>query len=184
MTKVVVGITGASGSIYGIRLLEALKGKAETHLVISRNAEIVIEKETDRNPIEVRELASRAYDLFDFFSPLASGSYKTDGMVIAPCSIKTLSAVAHSYSDTLLTRAADVTIKERRTLVLVLRESPLHKGHIALMAKAAEMGVVVCPPMPAFYTRPKSIDDIVNGTVARVLDLIGINNEIAPRWGQ
>ncbi len=184
MKKVAVGVTGASGSIYGIRLLEELMGRAETHLVITRNAEGVIGRETDRCAGDVRESATRAYDLMDFESPLASGSFRTHGMVIAPCSIKTLSAVANSYADTLLTRAADVTLKERRPLILVVRESPLHKGHLHLLAKVTEMGAVVCPPVPAFYTRPKTIDDIVGGTVARVLDLLGIENEIAPRWGE
>ena len=184
MKRVAVGVTGASGAVYGIRLLEILKGKVETHLVVSRNAKVVIEKETQMTSGDVRDLASCAYDLFDFNSPLASGSFRTDGMVIAPCSIKTLSSVAHSYADSLLARAADVTLKERRPLILVVRESPLHCGHIRLMAKVTEMGAVVCPPMPAFYTRPKTIDDIIDGTVARVLDLIGIENELASRWGE
>ncbi len=182
--RLVVGITGASGVIYGVRLLEILarRGDVETHLVISRNGEKVLRHETSRTPEEVAGLASASYDPDDLLAPLASGSFLTEGMVVAPCSMKTLSAIAHSYADNLLSRAADVTLKERRRLVAVVRESPLHLGHLDLMAQAARLGAVILPPVPAFYHRPKALDDIVDHTIGRILDLFGIEHSLTPRW--
>ncbi len=184
MKRLVVGMSGASGAIYGIRLLESLRQDpdVETHLVISRAARITIASETDRRVSDVEALADVVYDLQDIGAAIASGSFATTGMVVIPCSVKTLSAIANSYAGDLLTRAADVTLKEGRPLVLVFRETPLHRGHIRLMALAAQAGAVLFPPAPAFYGRPQSVDDIVNETVGRVLHRVGLDNDLYTRW--
>jgi 4-hydroxy-3-polyprenylbenzoate decarboxylase len=182
----VVGISGASGAIHGVRLLEVLQpvDSIETHLVVSQAGKQTIALETDRSIAEVEGLADVVHRTGDIAAPLSSGSFTTAGMVVVPCSIKTLSGIAHSYADNLLIRAADVTLKDRRPLVLVVRETPLHLGHLRLMTRAAEMGAVIMPPMPAFYHRPESIHDIVDQTVNRILDLldIEINHDLFTRW--
>lgn len=184
--RIIVGISGSSGIIYGIRFLEVLRDvpEIETHLVMSGAAKRTMALETDYTPAAVEAMADHLYRPKDIAAAISSGSYKTDGMVVAPCSMKTLSGIAHSYADNLLLRAADVTLKDRRTLVLVVREAPLHLGHLRLMAQATEMGAVVMPPVPAFYHRPKTIQDIVDHTVNRVLDLLGIElaNDLVERW--
>lgn len=181
--RLVVGISGASGARLGIRLLEITRNlEVETHLVISAAGQHTISQETDWKVSDVLALASHTYSDDDLGAAIASGSFRTLGMVIVPCSIKTLSAVANSYTDTLLSRAADVTIKEGRPLVLVVRETPLHPGHIRLMGLAAEAGAVIFPPVPAFYTRPQSIDDIIDNTVGRVLSRLGIENNLVQEW--
>src|SRR5688572_27110773 len=184
MKRIVVAITGATGAIYGIRLLEELRAQAdvETHLVLSGPAKRTLVEETGRSVKEVEALAHLVHDNRDIGAPIASGSFRTAGMVIAPCSIKTVSAVAHSHTDTLLTRAADVTLKEGRTLIAVVRETPLHVGHLRLMLALAEIGGVILPPMPAFYHRPKTVADIVDHTVARVLDRLGLPQALVPEW--
>ncbi len=183
--RIVVGISGSTGAIYGIRLLQVLTKHpdVETHLVMSNPAKQTIVLETEYTVDQVEALAHQAYRINDIAAALASGSFKTAGMVVIPCSMKTLSAIANSYDDNLLARAADVTLKERRRLVLVARETPLHLGHLRLMAQVTEMGAILAPPMPAFYHKPATIDDIVNQTVGRVLDLLGIENEeLFTRW--
>ena len=182
--RLVVGMSGASGSIYGIRLLEVLRDVAEleTHLVVSRAAKRTLVDETDYTVRDVEALATRVYDDRDIGAALASGSFHTAGMVVAPCSIKTLSALANSYADTLIARAGDVTLKEGRPLVVVVRETPLHVGHLRQMLALAEMGAVVLPPVPAFYHRPKTIRDLVDHTVGRVLDRIGIAHGLVTEW--
>lgn len=182
--RLVVGISGASGVILGIRLLEVMRALAawETHLIISPAARITIAQETDWRISDVEALATRVYDNRDIGTALASGSFATAGMVVIPCSIKTLSAVANCYAEDLMARAADVTLKEGRPLVLVLRETPLHRGHIRLMQLAVEAGAVLFPPVPAFYARPQTVDDIINGTVGRVLARLGIENDLYYRW--
>ncbi|MDZ4159320.1 MAG: UbiX family flavin prenyltransferase [Anaerolineaceae bacterium] len=184
MTKrLIVGITGASGVIYGIRLLEILRGmEIETHLVLRPAAKITFAQETDWKISDVEKLASVVYNPQDVGAAIASGSFQTIGMVIIPCSIKTLSAVANSYAGDLMSRAADVCLKEGRPLVLVVREAPLHRGHLRLMTLAAEVGAVIFPPAPAFYGKPQTIDDLVNDTVGRVLLRLGIENEAYTRW--
>lgn len=186
MKRLIVGISGASGVIYGIRLLEVLKPVPgiETHLIMSKAAQRTILLETDYTVEQVKVLADRIYGFGDIAASVSSGSYKTMGMVILPCAIKTLSGIAHSYSDNLLLRAADVTLKDRRKLVLVVRETPLHLGHLRLMAQAAEIGAIIMPPMPAFYHRPQTIDDLINQTVNRVLDLFEIElaHDLFQRW--
>jgi 4-hydroxy-3-polyprenylbenzoate decarboxylase len=182
--RLVVGMSGASGSIYGIRLLEVLRDVAglETHLVISRAAKRTLVDETDYSVRDVEALATRVYDDRDIGAALASGSFHTAGMVVAPCSIKTLSALANSYADTLIARAGDVTLKEGRPLVVVVRETPLLVGHLRQMLALAEMGAVILPPVPAFYHRPKTIRDLVDHTVGRVLDRIGIAHGLVTEW--
>jgi 4-hydroxy-3-polyprenylbenzoate decarboxylase len=181
--RLVVGITGASGVILGIRLLEMLRPmEVETHLVLSPAARITIAQETSWKVSDVLNLASVNYNYQDIAAGPASGSFSALGMVVIPCSIKTLSAVANSYADDLITRAADVTLKEGRPLILVVREAPLHKGHIRLLSLAADAGAVIYPPVPAFYALPQSIDDLVNNTVGRILARIGIENEGYTRW--
>jgi 4-hydroxy-3-polyprenylbenzoate decarboxylase len=184
MTRLVVGITGASGSIYGIRLLEVLRATTdiELHLVISAAGKRTLVEETDYGVADVEALAHHRYDVKDIGATLASGSFRTAGMVIAPCSMKTAAAIAHCYSDGLVARAADVTLKEGRTLILVVRETPLHLGHLRVLTALAEMGAVVLPPMPAFYNRPKDVDDIVNHTVARVLDRLSLPQTLVGEW--
>jgi len=182
MKRLVIGISGASGVIYGVRMLEVLRGKIETHLVITERAKQTLSYETDVIAGAVESLASFVHSDNDLSSPLASGSFKTLGMIIIPCSIKTLSAVANCYSQTLIARAADVNLKERRRVVLVVRETPLHLGHLRLMVRVAEMGGVVLPPIPAFYSRPKTIADIIDHTVGKVLDLFEIQHQLFRRW--
>lgn len=184
MTRLVVGITGASGSIYGIRLLEVLRTTTdiELHLVVSVAGKRTLMEETDYSVADVEALAHHRYDVKDIGATLASGSFRTAGMVIAPCSIKTAAAIAACYADTLLTRAADVTLKEGRPLILLVRETPLHLGHLRVLTSLAEMGAVVLPPMPAFYNRPKALDDIINHTVARVLDRLQLPQTLVGEW--
>lgn len=183
--RIVVGISGATGAIYGIRLLEVLRklGEIDIHLVVSNPAKQTIALETDYTMEQVESYAHHVYRATDIAAAISSGSFKTDGMVIIPCSIKTLSGIANSYDESLLVRAADVTLKERRRLVLVVRETPLHSGHLRLMTQATEMGAIIFPPMPAFYHRPQTVDDIVNQTVGRVLDLLGVDHaDLFKRW--
>ncbi|NMG01135.1 UbiX family flavin prenyltransferase [Aromatoleum toluolicum] len=181
--RIVVGISGASGAIYGIRILEALKQiGVETDLVMSDSAKRTIVYETDYSINDVKRLASCVHDNNDVGASIASGSFKHAGMIIAPCSIKTLSAVANCFNTNLLIRAADVTLKERRKLVLMLRETPLHLGHLRLMTQATETGAVLVPPLPAFYHRPKTIDDIINQSVTKVLDQFDLDVDLFGRW--
>jgi 4-hydroxy-3-polyprenylbenzoate decarboxylase len=185
MTKrLIVGISGASGVIYGIRLLETLaRDKSiEVHLVISPSAKATIAQETDWNSRDVEALASVVHPDSNIGASIASGSFETLGMIIAPCSVKTLSAVAHCYDADLMARAADVQLKEGRPLVLLVRETPLHIGHLKLLTQAAENGAIIMPPVPAFYGRPKTIDDIINTAVGRALARIGIRNELYSEW--
>jgi len=184
VTRLVVGITGASGSIYGIRLLEVLQRYAdvELHLVLSRSGKRTLVSETDWTVGDVEALAHQRYDNADIGATLASGSFRTAAMVIAPCSIKTAAAVAACYADTLISRAADVTLKEGRPLIMLIRETPLHVGHLKMMLALAEMGAIVLPPMPAFYNRPKDLDDIVNHTIARVLDRLDFPQTLVGEW--
>lgn len=184
MTVLVVGITGASGAIYGIRLLEVLSSikKVETHLIVSETAEAIIEYETGRRIEDVRELASFSYDIRDIGARISSGSFQTDGMIVAPCTVKTMSAIANSYSENLLIRAGDVTLKERRPLLLLVRETPLHLGHLRNMERLCEMGAIIMPPAPAFYHRPQTIQDIVDHTVGKMLDIFGIEHTLFRRW--
>jgi 4-hydroxy-3-polyprenylbenzoate decarboxylase len=181
--RLVIGITGASGAILGIRLLEALRSTTiETHLVISAHALTTIAQETDWQVGEIKALAKFTYNPEDIGAAIASGSFERMGMVIIPCSIKTLSAVANAYTDDLISRAADVTLKEGRPLALVVRETPLHRGHLRLMSLAAEAGAIIFPPIPAFYTRPQSVEDILNTIVGRVLKRLGIENTLYTEW--
>jgi|SRR5450759_1605305 flavin prenyltransferase len=181
--RLVVGISGSSGAILGIRLLEMLRPTdIETHLVVTPSARLTIPLETDWKVDDVLALADHVYRQQDIGAAIASGSFATLGMVVAPCSIKSLSAIANSYSADLLTRAADVTLKEGRPLVLVVRETPFHRGHLRLMTLAAEAGAVIFPPVPAFYPRPKSLDDVVNDLVGRILARLGIDNALYTEW--
>lgn len=182
--RLIIGITGASGVIYGIRLLEVLAagGEIETHLVLTAAAKATIAQETNWKVSDVEALATAVYDNRDIGAAIASGSFATRGMIVAPCSIKSLSAIAHSYAADLLTRAADVTLKEGKPVLLVVRETPLHLGHLRLMVQAAEIGCIIFPPVPALYAHPQSVDDIVNGTVGRILARMGIENELYYRW--
>jgi 4-hydroxy-3-polyprenylbenzoate decarboxylase len=182
--RIVVAITGASGAIYGIRLLEALAEarEVEVHLILSRGGKLTIGVETGWKLKDVEALAHKVHSDQDLAAPLSSGSFRTAGMIVAPCSIKTLSGIVHSYADTLVVRAADVVLKEGRRLVLMPRETPLHAGHCRLLLQAAEMGAVIAPPMPAFYNAPKSIDDLVNHNIGRVLDLFDIESGLVRRW--
>ncbi len=184
MSRIVIGLAGASGVVYGVRLLEVLQGHKdiETHLVISGGAHRTIELETDLTVDDVEALADRVYDNRDLAASLSSGSFQTMGMVVAPCSMKTLSGIANSFSDNLLVRAADVTLKEQRRLVLLPRETPIHLGHARLMVQAIEIGAILMPPVPALYQRPETVAQIIDHTVSRVLDLMGIDNDLAPEW--
>ncbi len=183
----VIGISGATGAIYGIRMLEVLGEveEVETHLIISAAGKRTIVLETDYSIEEVTALADHAHAASDIAAPISSGSFRVDAMVVAPCTMKTLSGVANSYTQNLIERAADVMLKERRPLILLVRETPLHRGHLRLMNLAAEIGATIVPPMPAFYHRPQSVDDIVNQTVNRVLDLVRIElpEDLFERWG-
>ena len=182
--RLVVGITGATGVVYGIRLLDVLRShpEVETHLVLSAPAKRTIVEETDWTVADVEALATQHYENRDIGAAIASGSFRTAGMVVAPCSIKTAGALASCHTDTLIARAADVTLKEGRPLILLVRETPLHLGHLRCLTSLAEMGAVIMPPMPAFYNRPRDIDDIVNATVARVLDRLNLPQTLAPEW--
>ena len=186
MKRLIVGISGASGVIYGIRLLEILRDveKVETHLVMSTAAGITIGLETNYTPEQVKALADKSYRFQDIAAAISSGSFKTAGMIVIPCSMKTLAGITYSFSDNLLLRAADVVLKDRRPLIIVPRETPLHLGHLRLMTQTTEMGAIIVPPMPAFYHRPQSIDDIINQTVNRVLDLLDIelSEDLFTRW--
>ena len=186
MKRLIVGISGASGAIYGVRLLQVLRDVAgvETHLVMSQAARQTLSLETDLSLRDVQALSDVVHDARDIAASISSGSFKTAGMVILPCSIKTLSGIVNSYTDTLVTRAADVVLKERRPLVLCVRETPLHLGHLRLMTQAAELGAIIMPPVPAFYHRPTSLDDVINQTVNRVLDQFDIDlpEDLFTRW--
>lgn len=186
MKRLIVGISGASGAIYGVRLLQVLRDVAgvETHLVMSQAARQTLSLETDLSLRDVQALSDVVHDARDIAASISSGSFKTAGMVILPCSIKTLSSIVNSYTDTLVTRAADVVLKERRPLVLCVRETPLHLGHLRLMTQAAELGAVIMPPVPAFYHRPQTLDDVINQTVNRVLDQFDIDlpEDLFTRW--
>jgi flavin prenyltransferase len=182
--RLIVGISGATGAIYGIRLLETLlKSDVETHLVITEAAERTILMETNWKLKDIKSLAKVSYDIRNLGGDIASGSFVSEGMVIIPCSIKSLSGIANSFNENLLIRAADVTLKERRKLILVVRETPLHLGHIELMLQASRMGAILLPPVPAFYFHPKTIDDLISHTVGKVLDLFGMNHHLFNRWG-
>jgi 4-hydroxy-3-polyprenylbenzoate decarboxylase len=181
--RLVIGISGASGTIYGIRMLELLRETdIETHLVISRSAEMTLAYETDLTTKDVRALATVNHPNSDIGATISSGSFRTMGMVVAPCSIKTMSEIATGVTSSLLSRAADVVLKERRRLVLAVRETPLHGGHLRTMCQLSDMGAIIAPVVPAFYNRPKSVDDIVNHTVGRLLDLFGIDTAVVKRW--
>jgi len=186
MKRLIIGISGASGVIYGIRLLEVLRSVAavETHLVMSTAAGITIGIETSYTPEQVKALADKPYRFQDIAAAISSGSFKTAGMIVIPCSMKTLAGITYSFSDNLLLRAADVVLKDRRPLIIVPRETPLHLGHLRLMTQATEMGAIIVPPMPAFYHHPQTIDDIINQTVNRVLDLLNIElpEDLFTRW--
>ncbi len=180
----VVGITGASGVIYGVELLKALRDTdVETHLILSESAGRNLAIETNYSIKEVRALADTVYSNKDVGAAVASGSFLTRGMVVAPCTIKTLSGIAYSYSDNLVTRAADVTLKEKRALVMMVRETPLHKGHLGMMVRCADLGATILPPMPSFYHGPQSIQDIINQSIGKVLDQMGIEHNLFQRWG-
>ena len=184
MRRIIIGISGASGAIYGVRALQALKSAPgiESHLVLSPSAKRTIGEETDWSVADVEALADVVHVHRDIGASIASGSFRTAGMLVAPCSIKSLSGIVHSYNDNLLTRAADVCLKERRPLVLLVRETPLHLGHIELLAQAARYGAVVLPPVPAFYNRPQTVDDVVNHTVGKALDQLDIPHKLFKRW--
>ena len=183
MKRIIVGITGASGVIYGIRLLEVLKElNMEAHLVLTEEAQKNILLETTLTVEGVEGLAYKVHNIKNLAAPISSGSFKTEGMVIAPCTIKTLSGVAHSYAENLLIRAADVTLKERRRLILVVRETPLHKGHLELMKRVADLGGVILPPVPAFYHSPRRIEDLIDHTIGKILDLMEIDHSLYKRW--
>jgi 4-hydroxy-3-polyprenylbenzoate decarboxylase len=180
---VIIGISGASGVIYGVELLKVLQRLGHsTHLIISSAGEKNIKIETDYSLDEVRALADIVHDVDNLAATVASGSFKTRGMIVAPCTIKTLSAIANSYTTNLLIRAADVTLKEKRPLVLMVRETPLHKGHIDLMSRAADLGACILPPLPAFYHRPQTIMDLVHQSIGKALDALDIDHELFQRW--
>jgi 4-hydroxy-3-polyprenylbenzoate decarboxylase len=185
MRKLIIGISGASGAVYGIRALQVLKDipDIETHLVLSSSARRTILEETDWEVSAIEALADVVHSHRDIGAAIASGSFQTIGMLVAPCSIKSLSGIVNSYSDNLLTRAADVCLKERRRLVLLVRETPLHLGHIELLGQAARYGAVVLPPMPAFYNRPQSLQDMIDFVVGKILAVLGIDQDLYPAWG-
>lgn len=181
----IVGVSGASGVIYGVRALEMLAAcGVPAHLVMSRAAEMTLSYETELRSADVRALATQAHPIGDVGAAISSGSFRTRGMLIAPCSVRTMSEIASGVTTTLLTRAADVVLKERRRLVLMVREAPLHAGHLRTMLQLAEMGAIITPPVPAFYSRPESLDDVVSQTVGRALDLFDIDIEGLERWGE
>ncbi len=181
--RLIVGISGASGVIYGVRLLEALRDSdVESHLVMSKAAELTLSYETELKPADVYALADHHYKVKDIGAAIASGSFRTLGMAIVPCSVKTMSEIATGVTATLMSRAADVVLKERRRLVLQVRESPFHLGHLRTMTALTEMGAIIAPPLPAFYPKPKTVDEIVDNAVGRILDLFDIDNPLAHRW--
>ena len=183
--RLVVGISGASGVLYGVRLLRALKAlPVETHLVMTRAAELTLAYETDLKLAEVRGLADVCYPVTDVGAAIASGSFTTIGMVVAPCSVRSMAEIATGATSNLLTRAADVTLKERRRLVLMVRETPLHSGHLRTMLALSEMGAIVAPPVPALYAEPQSIEDMIDHSVGRVADLFGLDTGTVRRWGE
>lgn len=185
VSRLIIGISGSSGIVYGIRLLEVLQPlPIETHLVISKAAMLTRAYETQFSLEKIKGLADFYYPVQNIGAPIASGSFKTQGMIIAPCSMKTLGEIAHGISDSLLSRAADVVLKERRRLVILPRESPLHLGHLQNMIRITEMGGIVCPPVPAFYNAPQTIQDLIDDTVGRVLDLFDIENNLVRRWAE
>jgi 4-hydroxy-3-polyprenylbenzoate decarboxylase len=184
-SRLIIGISGASGVIYGVRLLQLLRNAGvETHLVMTRTAEITFAHETNLKIADVKALADVCHHVDDMAAPISSGSFKTSGMIVAPCSVKSMSEIASGVTSTLLTRSADVVLKERRKLVLMVRETPLHAGHLRSMAALSEMGAIIAPPVPAFYARPDSIADMVDHTVGRVLDLFDIDVGAVARWGE
>jgi flavin prenyltransferase len=183
--RLIVGISGASGVIYGVRLLEALRGSGiKTHLVMTRSAEMTLAYETKLKVADVHRLADAVHPIADVGASISSGSFRTLGMVVAPCSIRSLSEIAYGTTSNLLSRAADVVLKERRRLVLMVREAPLHTGHLRAMTQASEIGAIILPPVPAFYALPESVDDIINHTVGRALDLFDIETDLVRRWGE
>ena len=183
--RLVVGISGASGAIYGARLLELLHPlPVETHLVVSRSAEVTLALETGRKPAELRALADVVHAAGDLAAPISSGSFQTIGMIVAPCSIRSMAEIASGVTTTLLTRAADVALKERRRLVLMVRETPLHTGHLRTMTALSELGAVIAPPVPAFYAKPQSLDEMIDQTLGRILDLFGLDSGTVRRWGE
>ena len=183
--RLIVGISGASGVVYGARLLELLQPLAvETHLVMSRSAEVTMALETALKPADLRARADVVHAIGDLAAPISSGSFPTIGMVVAPCSIRSMAEIATGVTTTLLTRAADVTLKERRRLVLLVRETPLHTGHLRTMTALSEMGAVIAPPVPAFYAKPQTIDEMIDQTLGRILDLFGIDTGTVRRWGE
>src|SRR5579864_7747632 len=183
--RLVVGISGASGAVYGARLLELLRPlPVETHLVMSRSAEVTLALETGLKPADLRARADFVHAVGDLAAPISSGSFQTIGMIVAPCSVRSMAEIATGATTTLLTRAADVALKERRRLVLLVRETPLHTGHLRTMVALSEMGAVIAPPVPAFYAKPESLDDMIEHTVGRVLDLFDIDIGVVRRWGE
>lgn len=183
--RLIVGITGASGAIYGVTALKALRAlNVETHLIISRSGQITLAYETGVKASEAGALADVVYRIDDIGAAISSGSFRTMGMLIAPCSVRTLAEIASGVTSTLLTRAADVILKERRRLVLMVRETPFHLGHLRSMTQVTEMGAIIMPPVPAFYAKPKTLDDMVDHSVGRALDLFGIGNDLVQRWGE
>jgi 4-hydroxy-3-polyprenylbenzoate decarboxylase len=183
--RLIIGISGASGAVYGVRMLQMLKDvPVETHLVMSRAAEMTLAYETDLKAKDVQALADIVHSFGDVGAPIASGSFRTIGMVIAPCSVHSMAEIATGVTTNLLTRAADVVLKERRRLVLMLRETPLHTGHLRNMTALSEMGAIIAPPVPAFYARPRSVEDIVDHSIGRVLDLFGLDTGTVKRWGE
>ena len=183
--RIIIGISGASGVIYGARLLELLKDSDyQTHLIISESGKLNFEIETEYKSKDVEAMADVVYDHKNMAAALASGSFITEGMVVVPCTVKTLSGIANSYNENLIVRAADVTLKEKRKLVLVVRETPLHKGHLRLMTMAADLGAHILPPVPSFYHQPKNIEDIIDQTIGKIFDYLGIQHDLFKRWGE
>src|SRR5207244_3897194 len=183
--RLVVGISGASGAIYGARLLELLQPlPVETHLVMSRSAEVTLALETGLKPADLRARADVVHAAGDLAAPISSGSFQTIGMIVAPCSVRSMAEIATGATTTLLTRAADVALKERRRLVLLVRETPLHTGHLRTMTALSEMGAVIAPPVPAFYAKPQSLEEMIDQTLGRALDLFGLDNGMVRRWGE
>ena len=182
--RIVVGLSGASGAVYGVRLLTALKAlEVEAHLVVTGQGAVTLKHEMGMTPSDLTLLATAHHAINHLAAPIASGSFPTDGMVVAPCSIKTLSGIANSYTDNLMTRAADVTLKEGRPLILAVRETPLHLGHLRLMVRAAEIGALIFPPVPAFYSHPETVEEIVDQSVGRILARLGLDNPLYKVWG-
>ena len=183
--RMVIGITGATGIVYGVRTLEALRSMGiETHLVVSKAGEMTRVYETEYSASQLKELADFTYAPSDIAAPISSGSFRTLGMIIAPCSVRTMSDIAHGVTSGLISRAADVCLKERRRLVLLFRETPLHSGHLRNLLAITDMGGIIAPPVPAFYSRPRTLDDIIAHSVGRVLDLFGLDTKAFPRWGE